>query len=66
MTDRTNYLTVVLEKEMRDDDVEPIIDAIRCIRGVSSVGINVVDAMEYMTITRARNELSSKLWDVLK
>ena len=37
MTDRVNTLTVVLERPIRDDDVQPIVDAIRQMRHVLSV-----------------------------
>lgn len=34
MSDRINALTVVLERDIRDDDIEPILTSIRLIRGV--------------------------------
>ena len=37
MTDRFHSLTVVLEREIRDDDAEPIIAAIKMIKGVAEV-----------------------------
>ena len=52
MTDRYNALTVVMEKDMRDDDAEALIAAIRQLRGVLSVSGNVAD-------------LGQKLWSVL-
>jgi hypothetical protein len=43
MTERFNTLTVVLEKDMRDDDAETLLTAIRQMRGVLSVKGNVSD-----------------------
>lgn len=65
MTDRFNSLTVVLEKDMRDDDAEALIAAIRQLRGVLSVSGNVADPSDYIAQQRARHELGDKLWQVL-
>jgi hypothetical protein len=65
MTDRTNHLTVVLDQDYREDDVESIIKAIGMIKGVISVGVNVTDSRDYVARANARAELTSKLWDVL-
>ena len=37
MTDRLNALTVSLDRDIRDDDAEVIINAIKAIRGVNGV-----------------------------
>lgn len=39
MTDRIAYLSVVLDGDYRDDDVKPIVKAIKMIRGVGSVSL---------------------------
>lgn len=65
MTDRFNRLTVVLAKDMRDDDAEHLLNAIRCLRGVISVDGNVVDPIAYMAQARVTIDLKSKLWDLL-
>ena len=65
MTDRYNTLTVVLEKDMRDDDAEVLIAAIRQLRGILSVRGNVADPSDYMAQERAKRELGDKLWQVL-
>lgn len=66
MTDRTNHLTVVLDDDYRDDDVQHIVNAIGMIKGVISVGVNVLDSDDYVARAVARTQLTSKLWDVLK
>lgn len=65
MTDRYNALTVVLEKDTRDDDTESLIAAIQQLRGVMSVVGNVADPAAYMAEERAKRELGEKLWRVL-
>lgn len=44
MTDRVNALVVVLDKDIRTDDVESLIEAIKHFRGVLSVFNNIADA----------------------
>lgn len=65
MTDRIHSLTVVLENDVREDDLEPLIAAIRCLRGVLSVSTHVSDLEAYMAKERARHELGQKLLDVV-
>jgi len=65
MTDRFNSLTVVLENDIRDDDAEAILSAIRQIRGVLSVSGNVSDVSTHVAQERARHELGERLWEVL-
>lgn len=45
MTDRINAIVVVLEKDMREDDAEPILNAIRQMRGVLDVRTNIADPL---------------------
>jgi hypothetical protein len=66
MTDRVNGCFVVFEKDHRTDDIESTIEAIKHIRGVLSVGVNIVDGNTMIAKDRARYELRQKLWEVLK
>lgn len=61
MTDRYNALTVVLERDIRDDDAEAILAAMRMIKGVRSVTGNVVDMESHIAEERVRHELGQKL-----
>lgn len=65
MTDRIHTLTVVLTNDTRIDDCEPLIAAIRQLRGVVSVETHVADHISHMARERARRELADKLWEVL-
>lgn len=66
MTDRISYLTVVLDKEYRDDDVECIVNAIQMVKGVADVGLNVANPSDYTARTLVRLDLTKKIWDALK
>lgn len=65
MTDRINALTVVLDVDRREDDCEALVTAIRQLRGVASVSMNVADYRDHIAHERARRDLSDRLWRVL-
>lgn len=65
MSDRYNALVVVLEKDMRDDDAQAIINSIRMIRGVLSVEPKVVDIQVHVAEMRARADLGQKILRVV-
>ena len=65
MSDRYNAITVVLEKDTRDDDAQDILTALRMIKGVIGVEPNVVNIDSFVSDSRARQELGSKLFEVL-
>lgn len=65
MTDRYHSLTVVLEKDMRDDDAESLINAIKMMRHVISVKGNVTDFTSLMAEERAMRHLGDKLLAVV-
>lgn len=66
MSDRINTIIVVLEKDTRLDDCQPILTAIRMTKGVLKATPNVVDSRDWMAEERARYELRKKLWEVLE
>lgn len=66
MTDRTRTLTVLLDREYREDDVEFIKNAILAIRGVIGVKHFVSDYQELSAIETAKYELRNKIFEVLK
>lgn len=65
MTDRINAITVVLDKDMRVDDAESLLAAIRQLRGVLSVDPHVSEPGDHIAQNRARRELCDSLWEVL-
>jgi len=66
MTDRIYALTVILEKDIREDDIEFTINAIRMIKGVLSVDSLVSDIVNYAAEVRIRRELGDKLRKILE
>lgn len=65
MTDRVKSLTVVLESDVRTDDVKPLIDAISQLRGVLAVTRTIAEPMDFVAEARVRHDLERKLWEVL-
>ena len=65
MTDRANSLTVVLDHEMRTDDLESLISAISQFRNVISVAPNIAHVGDYTAFMQARHEMSERLWKAL-
>lgn len=66
MTERYHSLTVVLDSDMRADEAEPLMMAIRLLTGVLSVEGNVADPSHYVAETRVRFDLREKLFEVLE
>lgn len=66
MTDRYKGFVVTLTDDMRDDDAQHVIDAIKMIKHVANVEPMVSDMADYLARERARRELIDQLWDVLK
>lgn len=65
MTDRINSFTVVLEKPIRSDDVEGLIDAVRRLRGVATVIQHVDDFTAAVAREQAKHELRRDLLHVI-
>jgi hypothetical protein len=65
MTDRVRTLTVVLDKDTRTDDVVPLVEAVRQLRGVADVGLDIADSVSFMAESRADAEWRRKLIDML-
>ena len=65
MTDRINAITVVLEKDMRVDDAESLLLAIKQFKGVIRAEGNVADSNDYVAQSRARSELGQKIIKVI-
>ncbi len=66
MTDRYNALTVVLDRNIREDDAEQLINAIRMLRGVLSVDPHVSDLNDHVAAMRVKRDLTEKLFNVMK
>lgn len=65
MSERIHTLTVVLEKDMHEEDVEGLSKAICRLRGVLTVRGHVANLDSMMAEERAQHELRQKIVDIL-
>lgn len=65
MTDRFHSLQVVLEQNIRDDDCERLIDAIKMVRGVLSVKGDIATPDTYMAEQRVIDGLGQSIVDLI-
>lgn len=65
MTDRFYALTVALDKDIREDDAQQLIQAIKMMKGVVDVSGEVSDIGNYVSEARVRAELGRKMFEVL-
>ena len=61
MTDRVNALTVILDRDIRTDDVEATINAIRQIKGVLKVKPHIREMSDDIAEARVLSELSAQV-----
>lgn len=65
MTDRLKGVWVAFEDDIRTDDAEATINAIKQIRGVLAVEPSVRVTEDWFARERVRRELGTKLWEIL-
>lgn len=61
MTDRIRTITVILDQDYREDDAEPILKAIRMVKGVSGATYVPVGGEDVMARDLAKDELRREL-----
>lgn len=66
MTDRAHSLTVVLEQDTRDDCLDSLTTAIRQLRGVVGVELNVADHTAFAYEVRAEHRTSELMIAAMK
>lgn len=66
MTDRIFALSVVLDEDVRADDIKPLIAAIKMLRHVQAVQGHVTNMELWAAEERARMRLVRELWMVLE
>ena len=64
MTDRVMALTVLLEKDTREDDLDSLITAIRMLRNVSRVDKHIVSGEQALANYRARTDAAMRLMEL--
>ena len=65
MTERLKGVVVAFDVDIREDDVQTLVNAIRCFRHVLSVEPVMANADDWVVEQRVRDDLSKKLWEVL-
>jgi hypothetical protein len=65
MTDRLSGFIVTLERDIREDDAEAIVNAIGMLRGVSNVEPIKADYHTRMAVHQAKDELRKKILDLI-
>lgn len=65
MTDRIKGFYVALEDDMRVDDAEHILDAVRQLRGVAAVQHSITEVDDWMNRAKVQNEMRDKIFKVL-
>lgn len=63
MTDTVKGAYIAFGKDVRIDDVQRIVDAIKMIKGVKSVKLNETDPDDYMNREIMKDELRDKFMD---
>lgn len=66
MTERVKGFIVVLDKDIRIDDAENTINAIRMIKGVTSVEPSVVEPNDLFNRSRIRFEFLNKFMELME
>jgi hypothetical protein len=66
MTDRIHALTVILDQDYRDDDVQSIIQAIQMTKGVLDVKMHVTDISDLTARERVKHEMQMKILGLFK
>ncbi len=66
MTDRIHALTVVLDHDIREDDIEPLLNAIQMMKFVLRVEPIVTTPSDLTARMRASRELHEKLFALLR
>lgn len=65
MTDRIRHLTVVLDRDIRTDDIEPVITALHMVKGVASVEAHITDLRHHIAMNSVRSEIEGKLYEAI-
>jgi len=61
MTDRVKGFTVTLERDIRDDDFQQILEAVEMIKGVLHVEPVLVTHQDHMVKTRLKHDITMNI-----
>lgn len=66
MTERVKGLVVSLERDIREDDIETIVNAIKMVKGVQGVTLNIASHDDWMNRTRIKLEIEHKIYNAVR
>jgi hypothetical protein len=66
MTDRIKGVLITFEKDIRDDDAQPIIECLKMIKGVSTVKPYVTGMEDYMLYQKGHMDARIEMFNYLK
>ena len=66
MTDRVNAVTLVLAHDIRVDDIEPLVQAVKQLRGVIDVQLNIADTQTLIAEARADQRWRERLIELIQ
>jgi len=62
MTDRVKGFYVALEKDMRIDDVQKVLNAVKMIRYIADTRVSVVNIDDWMNRSQVKHELQQDIF----
>jgi hypothetical protein len=65
MTDTVRGCFVAFTRDIRTDDVEHLVNAIKMIKGVAAVELQVNDVDHWTNLARVRSETAAKIMDAI-
>lgn len=66
MTDRLKGVLITFDRDIRDDDAQPIIEALKLIKGVLTVKPYVADMEDYMMYQKGHFDARKDIFEYLK
>lgn len=66
MTDRIKGVLITFEKDIRDDDAQPIIEALKMIKGVLTVKPYITGMEDYMLYQKGHMDARREMFNYLK
>lgn len=66
MTDRIKGFTIALDNDIRVDEIEYIVNAIKMIKGVNNVEPLVADSTDFIARSRYKQEVLEKMYKLLR
>lgn len=66
MTDRIKGVLITFERDIRDDDAKPIIEALKMIKGVLTVKNYITGMEDYMMYQKGHMDARMAMFDYLK